>query len=321
MLILFLIAGISKAFMQRPKVRNAILISGGLHRFIFRDSRIGGFKPHTDVFIQLFNDSSTRELKRKIVSIIPYKVSADTIREYFLDLGAATVHIEIYNKESLRRFRHRMGNAVGPEKIHKLSLVPQEPGWTLLTKRWLPHSVMFLLRHLVYTAALRYSTYYGFNYTHFLYQREDNVYVTPKPMKLPALTNLIRLCDDVTVPCLVLDKYCGWGSWPDKIYYFNELGGNLLFSRTWDDFVRFLYAWVTVDQTKYKWNPLDQMQTEFITEYWVQRVHGLKPFQVDFERTEQRYDGHLCIFESYINCFNYSFRFKWRKCPVLNRTI
>jgi hypothetical protein len=158
--------------------RNCVLISGVLHRFVFRDSRIGRLQPYTDVFIQLQNDSNAVTWNKGKIDSPNYESTSNAIQQYFLDLGAESVHINIYSKEDINSIRHNLKIDVGVDRINSLS-------GDSIVRQWIPHAIMFLLRHFAYRNSLNFANKNEFSYTSFLYQREDNVYVTKELMRLP----------------------------------------------------------------------------------------------------------------------------------------
>lgn len=281
--------------------RHAILISGGTNRFIFRESRIGGIDNNTDVFIHLHDSQqATVWYTAAPIDRVPYEVSVQTIHAYFTSLGAGSVHVRIYSTEEISDFAQSMNLVVGQHRLSNYSEY-------ILEHRWRPHSIMFLLRHLAFQAALDFSAFNGFKYKNILYQREDNVYYSEKPMQLPInslLSNKASCLHWNRTPCIQLSKFCPFKSASDKIYFTNMKGAEIAFSATWDAFVTFLIGWVEMDMI----NKDPQLQTgeimgteRFLFKWF--RDHNATMESQNFQRTEMRYSNNqLCIVEVYRNC-------------------
>jgi hypothetical protein len=277
--------------------RKAVLISGGLHRFVFRQSRIAGFEKGTDVFIHLHNDSHVPVWLASVDSSLPYDSSPSAIKAYFSSLGADSVHVIIYDANEIAQLRSKMDVDVGPEKVLRL----QNDSFAM-NKLWVPHSVMYALRHLAFKSAMQYAASHSFNYTHILYQRDDNVYYAEDPATLPTLLDMEVICVDLASPCVAVSMYCHFsGYWSDKIYYTNQLGGERLFSKTWKEFMKFLGIYLD----SYRSHVPDgfKLHTEAHAYYWLTRYAVSAVHVVDFHRTEMRFsDGQLCVTSGYVDC-------------------
>ena len=277
--------------------RKAVLISGGLHRFIFRQSRIGGFEKGTDVFIHLYRDSDAPVWTAQVDRFLPYDFSESAIKAYFSSLGAESVHLFIYDVSEMRQLRERMEADVDPDKFHRL----KEDSFAL-HKRWMPHSTMFALRHLAFKSAMQYAASRRFNYSHYLYQREDNVYYGEESSTLPTQEGMAAICANPVRPCVALSMYCAFnGFWSDKIYYTNQLGAEHLFSNTWKDFMAFLEMWLDSYQPHIRDG--QKLQTEAHVYYWLTRYAITNVHMIDFQRTEMRFQGgQLCVPSAYTDC-------------------
>eukprot|EP01036_Dinobryon_divergens_P030123 gene30123-39318_t len=277
--------------------RKAVLISGGLHRFVFRQSRIAGFEKGTDVFIHLHNDSHVPVWDKHVDNSLPYDSSPSAIKAYFSSLGADSVHVIMYDANEIAQLRSKMDVDVGPEKVLKV-----KDDSFAMHRRWVPHSVMYALRHLAFKSAMQYATSHRFNYTHILYQRDDNVYYAEDPATLPTLLDMEVICVDLANPCVAVSMYCHFhGFWSDKIYYTNQLGAEQLFGKTWKDFMKFLGIYLD----SYRPNIADgyKLHTEAQAYYWLTRYAKSNVHVVDFHRTEMRFsDGQLCVTRAYMTC-------------------
>jgi hypothetical protein len=285
---------------QLETPRQALLISGIMNRFIFRQSRIGNFESRTDVFIVLQNDKNAVS-SRYVDAHLPYNNSVSTIKAFFTNLGAETVHVTVLTSEDIIDLRKRIEMDVGEDKLVELK---NDSFWG--AKRYHPLVVMFALRHLVFASALKFSSSHSFNYTHFLYQREDNVYFTTTPATLPTRNGKLKeLCPaSATIPCVAVSDNCVWDAVNDKIFFANHRGADILFSPTWKDFIAFVDAYVYLYNSKevHNW---ERLQTEYHYQHWleVNGGHDLVIHNIDFFRTELRFvHGVLCINEVYIQC-------------------
>ena len=282
---LFLYVSVSSEY------RKAVLISGGTHRFLYREANLV-FENNTDVFIVLHNESSALVNSPSSTALqVPYPVSETTVVSDFLSKGANCVHYFVIN---VTEERQKLDDAVGQEflenNVHKHFLV----------KKWIPYSIMQLLRHYAFMAAVNNerSQNNSFQYSHFLYQREDNVYFTPVQMTLPIIPTLkpYLLFDD-SIPLVVASKYCPWGGLSDKIFFANRLGAEILFSKSYNKFVLNMRRWLRGGK-----DSMDHIGTE-------EQVHNmLQEAEVviktdEFFRTELRYvGGTLCVQPVYSTC-------------------
>eukprot|EP01036_Dinobryon_divergens_P036492 gene36492-47525_t len=277
--------------------RKAVLISGGLHRFVFRQSRIAGFEKGTDVFIHLHNDVNVPVWDKHVDNSLPYDSSPAAIKAYFSSRGADSVHVFMYNANEIAQLRAKMNVDVGPDKVLKI-----KDDSFAMHRRWVPHSVMFALRHLAFKSAMQYAASHSFNYTNMLYQRDDNVYYSEDLATLPTLAGMEAICVDLAIPCVAVSMYCHFnGFWSDKIYYTNQLGAEQLFGKTWKDFMKFLGMYL--DSYEPDTPDGQKLQTEAHTYYWLTRYAVSAVHVVDFQRTEMRFtDGQLCVTSGYVDC-------------------
>ena len=297
------------------KFRKAVLISGGAHRFIFREANFA-FENDTDVFIFLYNDSSAQVWVPSSKSPqVPYLVSENSVVPYFHSKGANYVH---YNVIDIPRERKKLDTALGQEYLYRYT------NKFLRKVEWQPHSIMLLLRHYAYMAAINYERIHSdlFKYSHFLYQREDNVYITAAPMIIPIIPTLepYLLYND-TVPLVVASKYCPWGGLSDKIFFTNRLGAEILFANSYEKFVSNMGLWVKGEDNFNMTNSADHM----ITEDFIRRLlvnSGVVVERDEFFRTELRYvEGTLCIQGIYANCGPLGFDQNFTTCGNYKATI
>ena len=292
--------------------RKVVLISGGSHRFVFRSSNLLIAK-NTDVFIFLHKNSSARSwVPSPMMSDIPYPVTPTTISKYFYSKGAQYVNVTMVDAE---KERLKLEKAVGSKWMGKLTVFLDET-------QWKPHSIMLLLRHYAYMAALKYeSSQNSFKYSHFLYQREDNVYFTPQPITIPfrPIVDKYRNISE-KIPLIVVSKYCYFGALSDKIFYANRLGADHLFSGSFPTFVEFMRIWIEQDRDIFS---NTTMQTEALIKGYLTRKN-VKIMVDEFYRTELRYiDGTLCIPKLYYECgpTNFTIRAKLLNCDTIYQKL
>jgi hypothetical protein len=283
----------------RPAM-TAILISGQRGRFIFRDSNTI-LNSACDIFVRLQDwdngfDSPSRwtgsEIQRP-----PYPVDTRTILQHYRDFGGGHVEVAIMSNTNLTHLVDKLAKQV---KIASNPNIKQ--GSTIDKIQWLPHSRMFLLRHLVFQDALLSAHSRNMTYERFLYLREDNVFVhSTAPTLLPP-SYVSHLCSQ-NAPCVVVDKYCGWGALSDKIYWANHAGASVLFGGSWDQFVSSIHFWV--------WKVNNDLQTERFLTHWM-KASNVTIHKEEFHRTEKRYikwppKDHkqvlfLCVTPGYFDC-------------------
>lgn len=210
----------------------------------------------------------------------------------------------------------------------------------LYTSRW-TRGRMFFLRHACFILSLTRGTY-----SYYMYVRDDNVWLGPTNVLRAFARRQIAADQAGTVwsperhaadpPRVAVDKFCGWGSYSDKIYLTNYQAANVLYANSLADHIGNMARWLKVgslrnhNATSKKRYPLCElfyrapcgpnahtncthtnkpssrcMQTEAFVEYLFQRgsavVHPL-----DFRRTDARYPKNpphdLCVPHLYRNC-------------------
>ena len=159
----------------------AILISGQRARFLFAD---GNFKlgAGVGVFVRLQdwnNVSAVRPWTGPTPERPPYGVESHQVVQYFREIGAASVNVEIMSYAALIQLRTRV-EAV----LAKPNFRPQFES----------NLNMLLLRHLVYEDLLAYEKSQGIQYQHVFYMREDVVLSPPRWPGL-LLPNDVELCE------------------------------------------------------------------------------------------------------------------------------
>lgn len=210
----------------------------------------------------------------------------------------------------------------------------------LYSSRW-TRGRMFFLRHACFILSLTRGTY-----SYYMYVRDDNVWIGPTNV-LRAFARRQIAADqanpvsspahhEADPPRVAVDKFCGWGSYSDKIYLTNYQAANVLYANSLADHIGNMARWLRVgslrvhNATSKKRYPLCElferapcgpnthtnctrtnkpssrcMQTEAFVEYLFQRgsavVHPL-----DFRRTDARYPKNpphdLCVPHLYRNC-------------------
>jgi hypothetical protein len=287
LLILFLLITLSaqsKATDGIGKVENpqflskmAVLISGGAHRFIFQSSNLL-IANNTDVFIYLYNESTP--------------VISSSITSYFYSRGAQFVNITVVDARIERR---KLEYAVGDKRMSDITDF-------LYAGHWKPYSIMLLLRHYAYMAALRHEKSQKiFKYSRFLYQQEDNAYFTPQPITIPSqpIVDKYKKVSE-KVPLVVVSKYCPYGSLSDKIFFSNRLGAEHLFGNSYSIFVQYMRMWIEQKED------VRSMVTPMQTGALIRGYLGKKKVKIEkdeFYRTElQHINGTLCISDASSKC-------------------
>eukprot|EP01036_Dinobryon_divergens_P029937 gene29937-39109_t len=256
----------------------AVLISGAAHRFIFQSSNLL-IANNTDVFIYLYNESTL--------------VTSSSILTYFYSRGAQFVNITVVDDGIERR---KLENAVGEKRMSDITDF-------LYAGHWKPNSIILLLRHYAYMAALRHEKSQKiFKYSRFHYQQEDNAYFTPKPVTIPSQL-IVDKYKKITekVPLVVVSKYCPYGSLSDKIFFSNRLGAEHLFGNSYSTFVQYMRMWI--EQKEDVRSMVTPMQTGALIKGYL----GKKKVKIEkdeFYRTELQHNinGNLCISDASSKC-------------------
>ena len=159
----------------------AILISGQRARFLFAD---GNFKlaAGVGVFVRLQdwnNVSAIRPWTGPTPERPSYGVEFHQVVQYFREIGAASVNVEIMSYAALMQLRTRVEAVLAKPRFK-----PQFES----------NLNMLLLRHLVYQDMLAYEKSQGIRYQHVFYVREDIVLSPPQSPGV-LLPDDVELCE------------------------------------------------------------------------------------------------------------------------------
>eukprot|EP01084_Bolivina_argentea_P098516 177051_1 len=287
----------------------AILISGQIQRFIFKDQfgvliENNNININTkiewviDVFIVLHNGTMSKPWgPNNIDPFGPHYMLNTTIQDihkWYIQRGANNVVIKILNDTDMTRMINssqtflfkNTTNIISQSDIIELISNSQDR----YHNRWFRYLRMFYLRHLVFRLTLN----MNIKYNMLTYWRDDNYFLSP--IDLNNLTTYFQQ----THTSIAVDQYCGWKSLSDKIYVTNFKGAKLLFDVTFNDFKYKMVEWVELSYEKWKQKLRDPFQTESFLETVIQKVKYIK---IDLHRTELRYiNGKLCTIPLYVQC-------------------
>jgi len=214
------------------------------------------------------------------------------LKANFLTAGASHVKVRILSNdefdEDIKQVRARI-----VKRAEEIAPSWSKPRWAHWWERMPRHEQRFetngnmmYLRHLAYASAAEYEKTQPWKYTHILYTREDNVFVHPSY----SLIQMAKKMDGDLAPgagetAIYVDKFCGWLSYSDKIYFANRPGIEVLIKRTLDDHITRLASWIN---RGLGWTNRDPLQTEVCFKEWLDEAKA-KVIRWDFERTEARY--------------------------------
>eukprot|EP01084_Bolivina_argentea_P098511 177040_1 len=289
----------------------AILISGQIQRFIFKDQfgvliENNNININTkiewviDVFIVLHNGTMSKPWgPNNIDPFGPHYMLNTTIQDihkWYIQRGANNVVIKILNDTDMTRMINssqtflfkNTTNIISQSDIIELISNSQDR----YHNRWFRYLRMFYLRHLVFTLTLDMNIKYA--YDMLTYWRDDNYFLSPIDL------NKLATYFQETQTAIAVDKYCGYGGLSDKIYVTNYEGAKLLFDVTFNDFKYKMVEWVQLAHKKVKQDGRYPFQTEaFLTTV----IQKLKYVKIDLHRTELRYiNGKLCTIPLYVQC-------------------
>ena len=274
------------------------MISGQLSRFIYQDQKGPLLKPQNsgrcatpliDVYIVLHKGALGVPWKGRVHEA-PYtrNTTFAEIERWYKMRGANRVfvkmvddvHMNGIDKELLKHLSKRRlaFNRNGGNDMFKDLIEPQ------YERRWKPNARMFYLRHVVYNMTL------ARTYKAYTYWREDNFFVSPLDL------SDFSTADSPTSPFVVVDEYCTFGSYSDKIYVTNQLGASLLFDDSWLDFINKLVRWTIFSS---KWG---NIQTEAFLHDVMSTTATVE--RRDLHRTDVRYKNlHArCVVDTYYKC-------------------
>eukprot|EP00928_Gymnodinium_smaydae_P099004 TRINITY_DN9339_c0_g2_i1.p1 TRINITY_DN9339_c0_g2~~TRINITY_DN9339_c0_g2_i1.p1 ORF type:complete len:391 (-),score=39.99 TRINITY_DN9339_c0_g2_i1:37-1209(-) len=288
----------------------AILISGQMQRFIWRDSLAQNNgkllapskvcpEPVVDIYIALKTGTMAKPWVGDI-ACIPYinQSTAKAIKEFYHSKGARHVRIQTYSDKDMQEMQTQVEKeltrgASPSEAASKIDFARHDKH-----KRWNRYLSMFYLRHLAYSMVNEHRGK-ARNYKLYLYSREDNYWM--KPFELDTALKLVN----VGAPVSIVDEKCGWGGYPDKMFAANAGGAELLFAATFQGFVKKMVKW-----HKFAWsraakgNRRRKRSDPFQTEGFVK--HNLANCTIEFlrfPRADARYvHGNLCVLKRKAKC-------------------
>jgi hypothetical protein len=260
----------------------AVTISGQIQRFIWKDQRDPliapadvACPPVVDVFIAVHNGTMRRPWNR-VITGVPYTTTTDEVVVRYKQRGARSVHVK-WISDSDQKNMH--ATVEGTFDAGQKALVDRHRA-----RRVDSNMNMMWLRHVAFTMALEHGTYDGYTYW-----REDNLFFTPLKESVFPTPDGARM---------VVDSYCGWGSYSDKIYVANTGGANLLFDRSFEEFKQKMQRWVQWASHRGG----DRFQSEAFLQH-VLTLGSATVTKVDLMRADVRYArGRLCLAGGYAHC-------------------
>jgi hypothetical protein len=260
----------------------AVLISGQLKRFVWKDQNAvliqptdPACPPTVDVFIAIHNGTMSKPWDGHIDGI-PYSTTTTRLLSHYQKRGARHVRIKWITDGDIEKMKLSVESTLGPSMLRSLNQYRQ--------LRWNRYLSMFWLRHVAFTMALGHSFYNSYTYW-----RDDNLFFAP----LQERWLQFHPTEHAEV---VVDKWCGFGSFSDKIYVANQPGATLLFDTSFSVFQLKMLSWVKFAQTRGK----DPFQTEAFLGHV---LSDAKVRKVDLRRADARYvDGKLCLASGYVHC-------------------
>lgn len=236
---------------------------------------------------------------------VPYSLEPKDIEAYFKSMGAQFFHLSLVDSVTVDQLRGAVLSTWKPSVREQL----------LNTPRWIANSGMFILRHLVFMESLHGEQASGGDivFTAFIYQREDNVYFQSTPMNLAKDLPMAHVLSNASVPIVIVDMFCGWGSYSDKIYLANVKGANIVFCPDLSTLASFFRKWIIRGLWGLRDYRAGSGRYPFQTEIHLKRLyneHRAQITQHNFTRTEMRYNvvkdttstPRLCIPHHYVQC-------------------
>mmetsp|Transcript_20898 Transcript_20898/g.47134 ORF Transcript_20898/g.47134 Transcript_20898/m.47134 type:complete len:787 (+) Transcript_20898:89-2449(+) len=272
----------------------AVLISGQLGRFIYQDQSgplvdQSGCPTIVDVFIAM-HAGSIAQPWTGTVSSPPYITEATpmSFKEWYTKRGARSTAVTFFSDADMERAEKDVyemlckDEKLKENKANTKSLIDKQHD-----VNWLANFRMLYLRHEVFKmSTLR-------SYDFYMYWREDNVFLEPLALKplLGVLSN--------TLPSVVVDQWCGFDGYSDKIFVANRGSALALWDAEDDAFWSKMVEW-----TLYSSHRLREKNI-FSTEAFLGHVMETSSTIVkrDLHRTEMRYEGKkLCVPALYWQC-------------------
>ena len=252
---------------SKPK-RIAMVVSGLDTRFTYADSATSrtAFED-IDVFVMLQRGEATDKGSFLLPHPIrpPYNQTVESIETWYHERGASYVDVTIVTTAAL------------DARVHVNVKKPPFRDQT----RWQRNTRMLGLRRMGYERLRDVGSGYDF----ILYVREDNVFLEDSFQ----VKQLQRLCNQDEA-CYVVDKFCQWHGFSDKMYWLNLAAAEIMFAPMTSRNVETL--WKRQGDTEY-WISLQMERGGVCAQKW------------DFRRTELRYvanqDGP-CVEKLYYRC-------------------
>eukprot|EP00930_Biecheleria_cincta_P024281 TRINITY_DN17389_c0_g1_i1.p1 TRINITY_DN17389_c0_g1~~TRINITY_DN17389_c0_g1_i1.p1 ORF type:complete len:598 (+),score=52.23 TRINITY_DN17389_c0_g1_i1:73-1866(+) len=311
---------------HQEKRRVAILISGTLNRFVWQDTfshagdlrailgcKVGDIRCPViaDVYIVL-NIGNTQVGTGPSASAPPYSeggVNESMLVNYFRNSGANNVSVWLCPAKQLQKERDDIEQGV-KQTLAVEYKTDIETIWRRAESvagfglRWGRHGHALYLMHKVYKAALAGEANMPYRYTEFFWFREDNMFL---PHKVPRPT---QTCFPWSVSAAtIVDKYCGFGSYGDKLHFMNPKGARVFFGPTAQDHIQIMAKWIkyAMDGPPPPHSRVDPMQTERWFQYHLASSHvQVRP--ADFGRVDSRYINNpkiMCTPMLYSGCSHF----------------
>eukprot|EP00928_Gymnodinium_smaydae_P036154 TRINITY_DN25309_c0_g1_i1.p1 TRINITY_DN25309_c0_g1~~TRINITY_DN25309_c0_g1_i1.p1 ORF type:complete len:394 (+),score=6.58 TRINITY_DN25309_c0_g1_i1:41-1183(+) len=298
--------------------RVAVLIAGQKFRFAYKDSLRnvpGGLSAlvcgsltnyAVDVYITLALTKG--KVWRGTLVEPPYvkgELNETEVKQHYEQQGANRVLFNIVPESKVNdmraeveermfkyfRVKYYGSNSSRDELLKKIGLVGE-----LESTRWIPHSKGFLLRHLVHAFMLHVEQTLPYEYSHVLMIREDTAFWWD-PSRHDSVATLAQ---GIFPASVAVDKFCGWGSYNDKIYLAGRVAADALFARSLDELAHSMFRWLATGNSK--------RARHFQTEYFYRTVlenASISVAKLDFHRTDVRYvdaQQKACIPKIYKRC-------------------
>lgn len=260
-------------------------------------------EPIIDVYIVLHNGTIAKAWIGQL-SNPPY-INANTTTSmiedwYKKERGANNVYIKIVDDKHMDQVENDVWHEVTTRHLINLT------GFILenYERRFRPYSRMFYLRHLVYSMTLQRQQ----EYNSYVSLREDNYFFSPlcaaDLMLDQAIPSSSSQGEDEKEtfkrqlkPWIMVEKWCKWGAYSDKLHIGSSLGIATLYGRTWWDYVQLMVRW-----TQYAHIP--KAGDPFSTEVFLNELMATATVEErDFKRIDMRYvSGKLCTPGLYVKC-------------------
>jgi len=287
----------------------AVLITGQCQRFVYRDQEEPLFsftgnsiRPIVDVYIALHCGAKVRAKGKLRTPPYMENPDLDDIKQWYKSKGANNTFIRIIDDEHIEQkqkvveeFVLHLHNA-GAEADESLMKIKDD----VYKHRWVVELRKFYMRNMVYRMTRQQGPDHN-HYDWYVLWREDNLFMSPLDIYGAVQQGMGDSGSSQKKTKVWVDKPCRFGSYSDKIYIGNEQGMDLLFGKSFAEYMIMMKEYVlsTFVRKLYQHHFMVDQPEQWVHDRLLVAAVG----EIDMKRIDARYEGEQrCIPKMYYSC-------------------